>query len=71
MFGTDSIRSINEGNALRKRALAYATNHPGTDVVTAMGILAQRDARAATRKTRVVETVKAIKRHAKRRTCCT
>ncbi len=70
MFGTDSIRSINEGNALRKRALAYATNHVGVSVVEAMGILAQRDAKAAARKTRTVEAVKAVKAHAKRRACC-
>jgi len=66
MFGTEAIRSINDNNALRKRALAYAQNHPGVDVTEATMILAQRDAQASVKKARVARVKKS---HAKPRCC--
>ena len=67
MSGLESIRSINENNALMKRARAYATNHPRVSVSEALIILAGEDAGKRRKKEKVQRVAKS---HAKARRCC-
>jgi len=46
MFGNGTIKAINEGAALRTRALAYAQNNNNVSVADATVILIARDAKA-------------------------